>query len=111
MARGYRHIEGYEKEIISMWEKGNTLRKIGEQLGFTYKQLRDLNTRYNKKQRKVASGMFLKKKDRAAKDSMVTKKDKFSDLRYKLAHKDARIKQLEMENELTRDFLSFTERK
>ncbi len=42
---------------------------------------------------------------------MVTKEDKLADLRYKLARKDARIKQLEMENELMRDFLSFTERK
>ena len=36
---------------------------------------------------------------------------KIAVLRYKLARKDARIKQLEMENELMRDFLSLTERK
>ena len=48
---------------------------------------------------------------RPAKDSVVTEEDKLAELRYKLARKDARIKQLEMENELMRDFLSLTERK
>ena len=56
-------------------------------------------------------GIAIKKKGRPAKDSIVTEEDKLYDLRYKLARKDAKIKQLEMENELMRDFLSFTERK
>ena len=60
---------------------------------------------------KIAAGIALKKKGRPAKDSNVTEEDKVSDLRYKLARKDARIKQLEMENELMRDFLSLAERK
>ena len=111
MPREYRHIEGYEKEIIRLWEEGKTLRQIGEMLGFSYKQMRDFKTRYNQKQRKIAAGIAIKKKGRPAKDSMVTEEDKLADLRYKLARKDARIKQLEMENELMRDFLSHTERK
>ena len=111
MPREYRHIEGYEKEIIRLWEEGKTLRQIGEMLGFSYKQMRDFKTRYNQKQRKIAAGIAIKKKGRPAKDSIVTEEDKLADLRYKLARKDARIKQLEMENELMRDFLSLTERK
>ena len=111
MPREYRHIEGYEKEIIRLWEEGKTLRQIGEMLGFSYKQMRDFKTRYNQKQRKFAAGIAIKKKGRPAKDSVVTEEDKIADLRYKLARKDARIKQLEMENELMRDFLSLTERK
>ena len=111
MSREYRHIEGYEKEIIRLWEEGKTLRQIGEMLGFSYKQMRDFKTRYNQKQRKIAAGIAIKKKGRPAKDSIVTEEDKLADLRYKLARKDARIKQLEMENELMRDFLSRTERK
>ena len=43
-----------------------------------------------------------KKKGRSAKDSVVTGEDKLANLRYKLARKDARIKQLETENELAR---------
>ena len=111
MSREYRHIEGYEKEIIRLWEEGKTLRQIGEMLGFSYKQMRDFKTRYNQKQRKIAAGIAIKKKGRPAKDSIVTEEDKLADLRYKLARKDAKIKQLEMENELMRDFLSLTERK
>ena len=111
MPREYRHIELYEKEIIQLWEQGKTLREISEQLGFSYKQVREFKTRYNKKQKKIALGIAIKKKGRPAKDSIVTEEDKLVDLRYKLARKDARIKQLEMENELMRDFLSLTERK
>ena len=111
MPREYRHIELYEKEIIQLWEQGKTLREISEQLGFSYKQVREFKTRYNKKQNKIALGIAIKKKGRPAKDSVVTEEDKLADLRYKLARKDAKIKQLEMENELMRDFLSLTERK
>ena len=50
-------------------------------------------------------------KGRPAKDSVVSEEDKLAALRYKLARKEARITQLEMENELMRDFLSLTERK
>ena len=35
MAREYRHMQGYEKEIIERIEKGDTLREIGEKFGFT----------------------------------------------------------------------------
>ena len=111
MPREYRHIEGYEKEIIRLLGEGKTLRQIGEKLGFTHKQMRNFKTRYNQKQRKLAAGIVIKKKGRPAKDSAVTEEDKLADLRYKLARKDAKIKQLEMENELMRDFLSLTERK
>ena len=111
MPREYRHIEMYEKEIIQLWEQGKTLREIGEQLGFTHKQVQEFKTRYNRKQKKISAGIAIKKKGRPAKDSVVTEEDKLADLRYKLARKDAKIKQLEMENELMRDFLSLTERK
>ena len=111
MPREYRHIEGYEKEIIRLWEEGKTLRQIGEMLGFTHKQMKDFKTRYNQKQRKIAAGIAIKKKGRPAQNSVVTEEDKLADLRYKLARKDAKIKQLEMENELMRDFLSLIERK
>ena len=111
MPREYRHIEMYEKEIIQLWEQGKTLREIGEQLGFTHKQVQEFKTRYNRKQKKIAAGTAIKKKGRPAKESVVSEEDKLADLSYKLARKDAKIKQLEMENELMRDFLSLTERK
>ena len=111
MPREYRHIEGYEKEIIRLWEEGKTLRQIGEMLGFTHKQMKDFKTRYNQKQRKIAAGIAIKKKGRPAQNSVVTEEDKVAELKYILARKEAKIKSLEMQNELMRDFLSLTERK
>ena len=111
MSRGYRHIQDYEEEILELRSQGKTRREICEKFGFSKKQIEGFITRYNRRQEKIAAGISIKKKGRPAKDSVVTEEDKLAELRYKLARKDARIKQLEMENELMRDFLSLTERK
>lgn len=111
MPREYRHIKEYEKEILELKSEGLTLREIGEQLGFTYKQLHNFITRYNTNQRKLAAGITLKQKGRPPKDYVVSEQDKVAELKYILARKDTKIKALEMENELMRDFLSHTEGK
>ena len=111
MPREYKHIQKYEKEILELKSKGYTLSAIGKELGFTYKQVHNFITRYNIKQRKLEAGIALKKKGRPPKDYTITEKDKVSELKYIIARKDAKIKSLEMENELMRDFLSLTERK
>lgn len=111
MSRGYRHIQEYEKEIMELRLQGKTRREICEKFGFSMSQIKNFINRYNRRQDKIAAGIAIKKKGRPAKDSVVTEEDKLADLRYKLARKDARIKQLEMENELMRDFLSLTGRK
>ena len=111
MPRGYRHIQEYEKEILELKEQGLTLREIGERFGLSYEQVHNFISRHNERQRKIAAGIAIRKKGRPSKDTVVTEEDKLADLRYKLARKEARIKQLEMENELMRDFLLLTERK
>lgn len=111
MSRGYRHIQEYEKEIMELRSQGKTRREICEKFGFSMSQMKNFISRYNRRQDKIAAGIVIKKKGRPAKDSVVTEEDKLADLRYKLIRKDARIKQLEMENELMRDFLSLTGRK
>ena len=111
MPREYRHIEQYAEEILRLKAEGKTRAEIGAKLGFSKEQIHNFITRHNQKQRKLAAGITPMKKGRSAKDCTVTENDKLADLRYKLARKDARIKQLEMENELMRDFLSLTERK
>lgn len=111
MSRGYQHIQEYEKEIMELRSQGKTRREICEKFGFSMSQIKNFISRYNRRQDKIAAGIAIKKKGRPAKDSVVTGEDKLADLRYKLARKDARIKQLEMENELMRDFLSLTGRK
>ncbi len=63
------------------------------------------------KQRKLEAGIAIKAKGRPAKDYEITEEMKINELKYIIARKDSKIKQLEMENELMRDFLSLTERK
>lgn len=111
MPRSYSHIGEYEKEIIELKSKGVTLREIGLKLGFTYKQVHNFITRYNAKQRKNEAGIALKVKGRPPKDYEITEEMKINELKYIIARKDSKIKRLEMENELMRDFLSHTERK
>ena len=111
MARQYRHIQMYEKEILELKEKGFTRKEIGEKLGLTAEQIHEFTKRYKRKQRNLAAGIALKKRGRPPKDYVVSEEDKIAELRYILARKEATIKSLEMENELMRDFLSLTERK
>ena len=111
MPRSYRHIKEYELEILELKSQGKTNREICEKFGFQIKQLKNFITRYNANQRKLELGMALKRKGRPPKDYVVREQDKVAELKYILARKDAKIKSLEMENELMRDFLSLTERK
>ena len=111
MARSYRHIREYEEEILRLKAEGKTRREIGEALGFTQEQIYNFISRYNERQRKIAAGIAIKKKGRPPKDYQVSEEDKVAQLRYIIDRKDAKIKSLEMENELMRDFLSLTGRK
>ena len=111
MARSYRHMQDYEKEIMELREQGLTGRQIQEKFGFSKKQYENFITRYNRRQDKIAAGIALKRKGRPPNDFIVSEQDKVAELKYILARKDAKIKSLEMENELMRDFLSLIERK
>ena len=111
MSREYRHIQQYEKEILELKAKGYTNREVGEKFGFTKRQLENFINRYNRRQEKIATGIAIRRKGRPPKDYIVTDEAKISELKYIIARKDAKIKSLEMENELMRDFLSLTERK
>ena len=111
MARSYRHIQQYEREILELKEKGLTHKEIARRLGFSKEQVKGFIKRQHKKERKIAAGIALKKKGRPPKDDKNTETNKVNELKYIIARKDAKIKALEMENELMRDFLSLTERK
>ena len=111
MSRSYRDIMGYEEEIMRLRKEGKSRREIGETLGFTKEQIKGYINRRNRKERKIAAGIAIKKKGRPPKGYQVSEEDKAAQLRYIIARKDAKIKSLEMENELMRDFLSLTGRK
>ena len=111
MPRRYQHISNYENEILELKSQGLTRKEIGAKLGFTKEQVHNFITRYNEKQRKIKAGVALKAKGRPPKDYEITEDMKINELKYIISRKDSKIKRLEMENELMRDFLSLTERK
>ena len=111
MPRSYRHIKEYEKEILQLKEQGLTKKEIGQKLGLSFEQIHNFISRHNEKQRRVSAGITLKKRGRPSKDYVVREEDKVAELKYIIARKEAKIKSLEMENELMRDFLSLIERK
>lgn len=111
MSRSYRHISDYEREILQFKAKGETEKEIAGKLGFSFKQIHNFLYRYRTNQKKIAVGVALKTKGRPPKDYTVSDEAKISELKYIIARKDARIKRLEMETELMRDFLSLTGRK
>ena len=111
MARSYQHISNYEKEILELKSQGMSRREIGLKLGFTQMQIKNFIGRYNEKQRKIKAGIAIRTKGRPPKDYEITEEMKINELKYIIVRKDSKIKRLEMENELMRDFLSLTERK
>ena len=111
MPRSYQHISKYEKEILELKAQRLTRKEIGAKLGFTKEQVHNFITRYNEKQRKLKAGVAIRAKGRPPKDYEITEDMKINELKYIIARKDSKIKRLEMENELMRDFLSLTERK
>ena len=111
MPRSYRRMKDYELEILELKAEGKTNREICEKFGFEMKQIKNFINRYNKNQRKIAAGISIKRKGRPPKNYVVSEQEKVAELRYIITRKDAKIRSLEMENELMRDFLSLTERK
>ena len=116
MPREYRHIKQYETEIISLKEQGLTYREIGERLGCSREKIKDFFKRYQRNQKKMLSGIVVKPQGRPRADGTtlppsIQQLSKVTQLQYQLAMKERRIKSLEMENELMRDFLLLTERK
>ena len=109
MPREYRHIEQYEKEILELREQGLTKREIGEKFGFSKEQIKGVLQRKRRREERLSYGILPKKRGRPPKEQ-TTQCNTAAELQYQLARKEARIKQLEMENELMRDFLLLTER-
>ena len=116
MAREYRHIKQYEKEILEMKARGLTHREIGEHLGFDRKHIKEFIHRKNRNEGKNIAGIVIRPQGRSCKNGTnippsIQQLSKVAQLQYEIARKDSHIKRLEMENELMRDFLSLTERK
>ena len=97
MPREYRHIEQYEKEILELRKQGLTKREIGEKFGFSKEQIKGVLQRKRRREEKLSYGILPKKRGRPPKEQ-TTQRNTAAELQYQLARKEARIKQLEMEN-------------
>ena len=98
--RKFTHVERFESEILRMREEGKTRREIAEHLGLTKEQIKGWINRYNRRQRNLAAGILPKPKGRSRQRPLSGEEDYRKE-----------IARLQMENQLLRDFLQFTERK
>ena len=97
--RTYTHVKELEVEILSMREAGKTRREIAEHLGLEKRQIETWITRYNRRQKKIATGIPPKQKGRPRKRPLSSTEEY-----------EKEIARLQMENQLLRDFLQSTER-
>ena len=98
--RKYTHMEAYEQVILRMREEGKTRCEIAEHLGLTKKQIKDWINCYNRRQRRLDAGIPPKPKGRPRQRPLSSTEEY-----------EKEIARLQMENQLLRDFLQFTERK
>ncbi len=68
MAREYRHIKMYEKEIFELKEQGLSQRQIADKFGISYEKIHNFFKRHNRNQRKLAAGIEIKPKGRPRKE-------------------------------------------
>lgn len=90
---GKQYLKEILPKVLEMKEQGYTHRMIGEELGYTYEQIKKLIYRYNKSKR--SSSIAISVHRGRPRTKPITRQEEFT----------ARIKQLEMENELLRSFL------
>ena len=96
--RKYTHIKLFEKEILEMKEAGKTKREIAEALGLDKDQIKDFLRQKRRKAQKIAEGIIVNPQGRP-------NKYKSQNIVVEQAYE---IRRLKMENELLRDFLSFS---
>lgn len=95
MARKYTKIEGLTDVIRARKAAGETNRAIGESYGLSLKQVKNLISRQNRKERMVAAGYVPRPKGRPCKDAASEEVRQHNEL----------VK-LRMQVELLRNFLS-----
>lgn len=100
-----------EEIIIAMRKAGKSRREIADQLNLSKEQIKNWVTRYNRRIKKQAEGIPTLPTGRPRKDYELTDENRVEYYKRQLRLAKSENKRLKMENELMRDFLSFTERK
>lgn len=94
MARKYTKVEQLAEIIRTRKANGETNREIGESLGLSKKQVKELMRRQNRKERLLAAGYILRPKGRPRKEPASEE-----------AKRSNEVAQLRMTVELLRNFL------
>ena len=94
MARKYTKVEQLAEIIRTRKANGETNREIGESLGLSKKQVKELMCRQNRKERLLAAGYILRPKGRPRKEPASEE-----------AKRSNEVAQLRMTVELLRNFL------
>ena len=95
MGRKYTKVEQLTEIIRERKERGETNREIGESLGLSKKQVKQLISRQNRKERLLAAGYIPRPKGRPRKEPASEE-----------AKRNNEVVQLRMTVELLRNFLS-----
>ena len=99
--RGYTRIKGLVPVIQTMVAEGKTYREIADYYGFKNSEVvREALRRHRRNEKKMESGVQIRRKGRPRKDGQPPKED---------IQKE--VERLRMENKLLQDFLQFVERK
>lgn len=104
------NIRQHERSILELKKEGNTKREIAEKLGLDKSQIDGFISRYNAKQRKIERGEKIRKQGRPRKEDREPPRDIVEELQRKLEESEKKLRYLEMENKLMKDFLELTER-
>lgn len=105
------NIRQHERSILELKKEGYTKREIAEKLGLDKSQIDGFICRYNAKQRKIERGEKIRKQGRPRKEDREPPRGIVEELQRKLEESEKKLRYLEMENKLMKDFLELTERK
>lgn len=94
MSRQYTHVMEYAEEIFQRKAAGETNREIGEKLGLSKKQVKQLVCRENRKRRLIKNGYISRPQGRPRKDARTKEVREYDE-----------IIKLKMQVELLRNFL------
>jgi predicted ArsR family transcriptional regulator len=97
-----------EQIIIQLREEGKSRQEIADILGLTKEQIKRWVTRYNRRQKKQATGIPARPKGRPRKDYALTEENTVEYYKRQFRLAKSENNRLKMENELLRDFLSLT---
>ena len=96
MRRKYTHVKAIEKEIFEMKSQGKTRLEIAEYFNLSVKQVENLITQHNNRQKRMEAGIVPRRRGRPPKGVQVMEQEKG----YEIKRLNYEMNRIKMENEL-----------